>query len=146
MKKIIKNINISASTEKVWEVLQKDAYTRQWYAQFMEGSHAVTDWKEGSQVAFLDPNKDGLIGKVATSKPGELLEIEYTGIANKGIEDFDSPEAQALKGEKEVYKISSTQGSTRLDIEAGMGEEYFDFMSSAWDKALEKIKELSESN
>ena len=46
LKMIIKDIDINASKEKVWNVLFDDATYRIWAASFMPGSYAVTDRKE----------------------------------------------------------------------------------------------------
>jgi hypothetical protein len=37
--------------ESMWD----DSTYRQWTSAFSEGSHAVSDWKEGSKVLFLSP-------------------------------------------------------------------------------------------
>ncbi|CAN5507420.1 hypothetical protein BH23BAC1_BH23BAC1_24520 [soil metagenome] len=140
---IKKSIEIDAPKEKVWEVLQEDQYTRNWYAEFKEGSHAVTDWKEGSKALFLDNEGNGMIGRIITKKPFEIISIEYDGFIMGGVEDYESEGARATKGTKETYRLSGTNGKTKLDIESDMGKDWFDSMSEAWDRALEKIKELS---
>ena len=42
------------------------------------------------------------------------------------------------------YRLSGENGKTLLSIESDMMEEYFDMMSEAWDRALEKIKAMAE--
>ena len=144
-KTIKKSIAIHAPKEKVWEVLLNDEYTRQWYAEFMEGSHAETDWKVGSKALFTDSNGSGIIGKIVENKKAELLTIEYLGAVENGKEEYDSEMAKAVKGSMEIYKLSESNGVTNLIISVDMGEEHFDFMSLAWDKALQKIKSFSEA-
>ncbi len=51
-----------------------------------------------------------------------------------------------MKGVVEEYMLSETENGTHLDIACDMALERFDMMSAAWDKALIKIKELSEQS
>ena len=145
-KTIYQSISIAASKEKVWNVLTEDSCLRIWYAEFSEGCHAVTDWKIGSKVLFIDNNGDGLIGKVIANTPCEILSVKYEGMMEKGKEEFDSPIAQSVKGGLETYTLSEEQGKTLLHIAGDMSADYYDFMFAAWTRALQKIKELSESN
>ena len=143
-KKIQKSIAINAPKEKVWDVLLKDEYTRQWYAEFSEGTHAETDWSKGSKALFTDNNGSGIVGKIVENKKAELLSIEYQGAVENGKEIYDSEMAKAVKGWMESYKLSETNGMTDLTISSDMSEDHFDFMSLAWDKALQKIRGFSE--
>lgn len=143
--KIKKEINLNSTKEKVWEVLTADNYTRQWYAIFSDGTYAETDWKEGSKAIFKDGSGSGLIGKIVASKPAEFLDIEYYGMLDKGVEDYDGPLAQNMKGGHEIYRLASNNGQTTLSVELDMPEKYFAMMSTQWDDALKMIKELSEN-
>lgn len=142
---IKKSIEIAASKEKVWDVLLQDKFTRKWYAEFSAGTHAETDWKVGSNAVFTDDSGSGLISKVIINKPNEIISMEYTGVVTGGKEDYESDVAKAIKGGHETYMLSGADSATQLLIESDMGEEYFDVMSAAWDKALQKIKEISET-
>jgi len=143
MKKIQKTIMIAAPKEKVWNVLVEDELNRLWFAEFSAGSHAITDWIEGHKVIFKDDSERGIIGKIAEKHPYEMLSIAYDGMFWDGKEDFDSEEAQKVKGTFEKYFLSETNGVTTLSIESDMPEEHFDMMSEAWDRALAKIETLS---
>ncbi|MGZ8538381.1 MAG: SRPBCC family protein [Flavisolibacter sp.] len=143
-KTIKKSIPIYATKEKVWEVLLNDEFTRQWYAEFSEGTHAETDWSVGSKALFTDNTGGGLIGKIIENKRAEILSVEYQGSVENGKEEYDTEMAKAVKGGMEIYKLSEINGVTDLTISCDMGEDYFDMMSLAWDKALQKIKGLSE--
>ena len=142
---IKKSIEINASSEMVWEVLLDDKYNRLWFAEFSEGTRAQTDWTVGSKAIFADESKSGLIGKIIANKPSELLSIEYAGQLINNVEDYDSDIAKAIKGGKEVYRLTEVNGKTNLDIECDMGDEMFDMMSESWQKALQKIKQLAET-
>jgi uncharacterized protein YndB with AHSA1/START domain len=72
MEKMNFSIDINAPREKVWKTLWEDASYRKWTRVFIEGSHAVTDWQEGSKVLFLDGKGEGMVSKVQTNRPNEL--------------------------------------------------------------------------
>ncbi len=140
-KAIQKSVEIPASPARVWEVLTRDEHTRDWYSEFSPGSHAQTDWKEGSRAFFTDGSGSGLVGIVAESRPGEKLSLEYHSMLVDGKED--SAMSERVKGTRESYTLSGNDTHTRLDVYCDMDEEYFDSMSEAWDRALQKIKELA---
>src|SRR5688572_24138476 len=107
MKTIKKSIEINATEEEVWEVLTQDNFTRIWLAIFSPGSFALTDWQLGSKVVFADNSGSGIIGRIIVHDPYELLSIEYYGVLNNNIEDFESKEAQVFKGAHETYRLAS---------------------------------------
>jgi len=143
-KNLNKSIQLNASPQKVWEVLQADKYTRIWYAEFKEGSFAETDWKLESKAIFNDGMGNGMIGRIVVSDPYRNISIEYDGLLMNGVEDIDSEDAQHVKGGREVYNLVESEGGTQLTVGGDISEEYFDMMSAKWDKALLKIKELLE--
>ena len=142
---IKKSIEINAPKEEVWKTLIEKERNKKWFAAFSEGTEAHTDWQVGSKAIFADGSGSGILGVVTENKPNELLAIEYTGMVRGGNEDFESEEAKAVKGSKEIYWLKEANGITQLDIESDMGAEYFDMMSASWDQALVIIKDLSEA-
>ncbi len=142
---IKKAIMINAPVEKIWDVLLQDQYNRIWYAEFSPGAFAETTWQEGSKVAFKDDSGNGIVGTIVANQFGKLLSIEYHGIVKANQEDYDSEEAQQVKGGREIYRLTENNGATQLEIEVDMGEEMYEMMAGAWDNALQKIKELAEA-
>lgn len=55
---------INASRKKVWDVLWNDDTYPKWTAAFMPGSYAESDWKEGSKILFLDPERNGMLSMI----------------------------------------------------------------------------------
>jgi hypothetical protein len=145
-KQIQKSIDIRASKEKVWQILTDQKYLLQWYAAFSAGSRAETDWQTGSKAIFQDDSNCGLVAHIVENKYAEKLIIEYDGEMINGKEVYDSPAAQAVKGGLECYYLRPDGDITHLAITCDMGEEYFQMMSDAWEKALDKIKKMSEAN
>ncbi len=145
VKTIEKTIEIQAPKANVWEVLQQDQYTRQWYEAFSKGSKADTTWQTGTKAVFTDDSGNGIIGRIEENSPEDFLSIKYNGVVTDGKEDYDSEGAKAVNGWQETYRLIETDGKTQLEIRSDMSEKYFDSMSAAWDKALQKVKELAES-
>lgn len=143
MKTIHKEKQINAPKDKVWNVLLEDAYNRIWMAEFMEGSHAKTDWIVGHKVRFMDNDGNGIVGTIVEKQPYDLIKMVYEGEIRNGKDDLESEMAKAMKGVRENYFLSEENGVTTLKIEVDMGEDWYQMMSDAWDKALDKIEELS---
>ena len=143
-------ITIDAPKEKVWNTLWEDATYRQWTAPFAEGSHAETDWKQGSKILFTDGKGSGMISTVAENKPNEFMGIKHLGMIKDGVEDYDSEEIKAWAGSYENYTLKSVGGKTELFVDMGtpvaLPKEMADYFAQAWPKALDKLKEIAEKN
>lgn len=143
---IEKAIDVDAPRERVWDVLLDDTTYRQWTAEFMAGSYADTDWREGSTVRFLDPSGSGMLGRVVASRRPELVDIEYQGLVADGQDDTTSDGAREYRGARETYRLTETGGGTHLAIAADMAEQHYDDMAAAWDRALAVVKALAEGS
>ena len=143
-KTVEKAIEIAASREKVWEILTDDHFTPRWYGEFSLGARPETTWEEGSKVLFTDLSGGGLVGEVLVNQPNLMLSVEYQGIVFGGEEDYTSENAMSVKGGEETYLLTDEGGHTQLNIKSDIMPEYFDSMSSAWERALQRIKLLAE--
>lgn len=141
---IRKTITIHAPKEHVWEAMMQDKYYQEWTAEFSEGSNVETDWELGSNAVFTDKSGSGIIGRVVEKEPYKMIAVEFEGLVREGQEDYESEEARRVKGSRESYVLTEESGSTRLDTSSEMGEEYYEQMSQAWDRALQKLKQLAE--
>lgn len=141
---IRKTITINAPKEQVWEAMMQDKYYQEWTAPFSEGSKVETDWELGSKAVFTDKSGSGIVGRVVEKEPYKTITVEFEGMVREGKEDYESEEARQVKGSRESYVLTEENGSTRLDTSSEMGEEYYEQMSQAWDKALQKLKQLAE--
>ena len=59
MQKITFSIDIKAPKEKVWYSLWDEENYENWTSAFSEGSHAISDWNEGSKIYFLGSGGGG---------------------------------------------------------------------------------------
>jgi hypothetical protein len=146
MEKQVFNISINAPREKVWNVLWSKGSYEAWTAPFAEGSHAETDWKKGSKVLFLDAKGSGMVSTVTENIPNEYMSFEHLGEVRNGVEDLDSPNVKQWAGAHENYTLKTVNGKTELKIDMDVTDEFKEMFRTIWPKALDKIKELSESN
>lgn len=144
------SIEISAPKEKVWETMLNDQTYRQWTEVFSKESHYVGDWKAGSKILFLAPNKEGkmegLISRIAENRPHDYISIEHLGEVKDGVEDVSSDEAQAWSGAHENYTFKSKGSGTKLivDVDIVDNDETMQQMLDTWPRALQKLKTLAE--
>ena len=147
MEKINFSADINASSEKVWKFLWNADSYKKWTSVFFEGSYAETDnWKEGSKVLFLSPERDGMVSRVAANKPNSFMSFEHLGIVKKGVEDTESEDVKGWAGAKEDYTLTEQNGKTKLLVEMDSNDEFKEYFLKTWPLALEKIKELAEKN
>lgn len=149
MEKMQFKTTLNAPREKVWDALWGETTYQQWTAPFAEGSKAVTDWKKGSKVLFLDANNDGMVSVIEESIPNEYMSIRHIGHVKNGVEDTESKEVENWKNAYENYTLKDAEGKTELIIDmtsANMPQEYLDYFNKTWPKALDKLKEIAEKN
>lgn len=65
-------------------------------------------------------------------------------MVNNGVDVTEGPGVDEWVGLKEQYHLTESNGVTTLAIDTVMADEYHEFMMDAWDKALARVKELSE--
>lgn len=145
MEKLNFSIKIKAPKEKVWKTLLEDETYRAWTSVFAPGSHADTDWQEGSKALFLDGKGQGMVSRIVKNKPNEFLSIKHLGIVKDGVEDYESEEVKKWGDAYENYTLKETNGTTELTVDMDSNNEYKDYFSKTWPKALEKVKEISEN-
>ncbi len=146
MQKLNFSTSINAPKEKVWQVLWSDASYRAWTAVFTEGSFAKTDnWKEGSKVLFLDGKGSGMVSMVAANRPNEYMSFKHLGEVKDGVEDTSSEKVKGWSGSMENYTLKEAGGKTELAVEMDITEDFKDFFTNTWPKALEQVKSLSEN-
>jgi uncharacterized protein YndB with AHSA1/START domain len=138
-------IAIDAPREKVWNILWADDSYPAWTAPFSEGSHAITDWKKGSKVLFLDGKGMGMVSKIDEAVPNEFMSFLHLGMVKDGVEDTTSDEVKGWAGAHENYILKDAQGKTELQVELDIDEKHKDYFIETFPKALQKVKELAEA-
>lgn len=137
------NIQINAPKEIVWQVLWNDDTYRKWTAAFHEGSHAKSDWQEGSKVLFLGPEGDGMYSRIQKMVANEQMIFEHLGEIKGGEEQPQSSWA----GAKESYYLSENNGATELRVELDISgaEAEAQYFRDTFPKALQVVKQISEA-
>ena len=145
MKKEHFSIKIKAPKEKVWNVLWNDDTYRKWTEVFSEGSHAVTDWKEGSEVLFLSEDGKGMYSAIDKKIPNEYMSFKHLGVVKDKEKQPMDEETKEWSGAREDYSLKESDGVTELSVAMDIAESYEDYFKNTFPKALEKVKELSEN-
>lgn len=140
MKKLTFSTHINAPAHQVWETLWNDASYRQWTAVFHEGSHAQSDWKEGSKILFLGPENSGMTSRIARLIPHQFMSFEHLGEIRDGVEDF----SKGWGGAHENYTLREQDGGTELIVDLDMEDSYAEHFTDIFPKALARVKELAE--
>lgn len=148
MNKLNFSISINAPKEKVWDTMLNPKSYQAWTEAFAPGSHYVGNWKKGSKILFLAPNKSGQMGgmvsRIKENRKYEYISIEHYGVVSKGIEDTSSDEVKAWAGAHENYTFKESKGETELFVEMDSTEEFENMFKNIWPIALQKLKELAE--
>lgn len=141
MNKLKFPVSINASKEKVWKELWDDASYRKWTAAFMEGSHAKSDWNQGSRIEFLGPGGDGMFGVIETLVPNEKMVFKHQGEIKNGVD-----EKKDWGEVRESYKLEESNGVTELNVELdSMGGEFEGYFKETFPKALAILKRIAEA-
>ncbi|MBA2563170.1 MAG: SRPBCC domain-containing protein [Chitinophagaceae bacterium] len=146
MQKINFSTSINSSKEKVWKTLWDDSSYRKWTSVFSESSHAVTDWKEGSKVLFLDGKGSGMVSKIEINRPNEHMSFKHMGEVKNGVEDTESDKVKGWAGAMEKYTLKEMDGITELLVELDANDDFKAYFMETFPKALEQVKLLSENN
>ncbi|MEO5570620.1 MAG: SRPBCC domain-containing protein [Bacteroidia bacterium] len=136
------SIKINAPKEKVWTTLWNDTTYRQWTAPFTPGSHAVSDWNEGSKIKFMDAKGSGMHSIIDKKIINRQMTFKHMGEIKNGVEELKD-----LENALESYFLSEENGITQLDVELAMdaNEEFQIYFEEVFPKALALVKQISEN-
>jgi uncharacterized protein YndB with AHSA1/START domain len=133
-------VDIDAPRERVWAVLWDDKTYRDWTSAFMEGSHAIGDWKEGSKIQFLDPSGNGMAAIIEKKVPNERMTFRHIAEIKEGKEH---PAPSSWANAREEYTLKDNGRGTTLTIDTDAADEYKETFEKAFPKALQRLKELA---
>jgi uncharacterized protein YndB with AHSA1/START domain len=136
---------IDAPREHVWNTLWGKTTYPQWTAAFSEGSNVETDWKKGSKILFTDGKGEGMVSIIDDLVPNEFMSFKHLGMLKNGEEDFETARNKGWSGAMENYTLETVNGKTELTIDQDLEAEYSDYFLTAWPKALETLKMITEA-
>ena len=133
------SVEINAPKEKVWQILWDDQSYRQWTSVFMEGSHAKSDWQEGSKILFIAPSGDGMFSTIHKKVDNSQMVFKHLGEIKGGIETTSN-----WGGAFESYFLTDKDGATELKVELNTTEDFQQYFKDTFPKALALVKQLAE--
>lgn len=145
MEKLVFNISIKASKEKIWKVLWDDETYRKWTSAFCEGSYAQSTWNEGDKIYFLGPGGGGMNSLIEAKTPNEYMAFKHMGEVKDFKEVPPNEETEKWAGAMETYRLTQNGDAVDLHVEVDVIEKHIDYFKEAFPKGMEVIKELSEN-
>ncbi|MGC6479925.1 MAG: SRPBCC family protein [Flavobacteriaceae bacterium] len=148
MKRLYFKITIQSTAERVFKALTIPELFEAWTAVFDPHSHLKGDWSTGSLVRFLTYDNQGrlcgLLSRVRENIPNRKIHIDHVGILENGVEFFEGPEVDKLKGASDIYHILPQGTQTLLEVETDAIMDLEDYFVRTWPPALQKLKGLCE--
>lgn len=140
LEKLEFKVLILAPVEKVWDILWNDKTYRQWTAVFSPDSQAESDWREGSEIRFLDGKGNGMRSLIENRTDYKEMTFRHLAEIHEGKE-LSGKWSDAI----ERYTLKTENGNTEVKVELDSPSEFKNYFSETFPKALLKVKELSES-
>jgi hypothetical protein len=138
-------ITINAPKQHVWDVmLGKKTYV-QWAKGFSENSNLIGEWKQGTQIDFIDTGRGGTRAVLeVVDKPNRLL-AKHIAVLSKDRE----PQTEGMEnwiGTTEEYVLNEENEVTHLMILMHYHPDYETMLDEGWGKSLKLLKELCEND
>lgn len=131
---------ISATPEKVWNVLfTQDSYGK-WSSAMNQETYFEGNWEEGSIMKFLDQKNNGMYNLVEINKENQLLRMKHLGWIMDG-----ELSPQGWEDSTVTYILEPNENGTLLKAEVNSLDEFVEFFNTKYPQNFELIKNLSES-
>lgn len=144
MKTLTFTSTIAAPAANVWFTLWNDYSYRAWTAAFHPGSYAVSDWQQGSSIQFIGPNGDGIDSVISELIPNEKMLFTHQGELKNFKRIPNDPNGINWKDATESYTLAEKNGTTLLTVSLASEDEFVDYFSEAFPKALAIVKQRAE--
>jgi uncharacterized protein YndB with AHSA1/START domain len=137
---VLKNIELDATSEKVWEALTNPELTKQYFFD----CECISTYEVGSPIAFVKrtENKDIVYvkGRITVCLKNKMLAYTCYTPQTENTPDKHTLVTMALIPEKDKTRLTITQGSFKED------KERFEQSNKGWHFVLEGLKKLVETN
>jgi uncharacterized protein YndB with AHSA1/START domain len=148
LEKLHFNISINASAQEVYNKMLDEKSYREWTSEFNPTSNYIGSWDKGSKILFVGTDekgeKGGMISRIKENIPGKFVSIEHLGILKGDQEILEGPEVDAWKGCLENYTFTESNGQTIVSVDVDSNQEFKNYFSETWPKALQKLKSITE--
>lgn len=143
-------ILIKNTPKEVYRIMLEKPTYEEWTDVFSPGSTFIGNWEEGSKILFVaqceEGNQNGMVSKVFKNEENKHVDIEHLGVLKEGVEILDGKEVEMWKGAHEKYTFQQKGSDTLLLIDLDSTMEFDEYFTEAWPKALDKLKEICESD
>jgi hypothetical protein len=153
MKKLQFKSDIGTPAAKVYKTMIGKETFRQWTAVFNPSSDFESgiiegSWEKGSKILFVgtdkEGNRGGMVGFIRENIPNRFVSIEYKGILDGDNEITSGPAAEEWQG-FENYSFEANGKTTTVTVDIDVNDQMIDYFSETYPKALNKLKEICES-
>ena len=137
---------ISASAQKVWQVLWDESTYPLWTNEFNPGGGSLirSDWQVGGKTFFLDGKGNGMVSTIQSKEEPYEMVFKHLGEITNGVEDTSSDKVKAWAGSLEEYHLSENNGVTTLTASVQTDDAWEKMMTNGFTKGLEEVKKLAE--
>ncbi|MBP7437972.1 MAG: SRPBCC domain-containing protein [Bacteroidia bacterium] len=152
MKKLQFNVSIKAPAGRVYDrmlgISSKLTY-EQWTALFNPTSTYEGNWKKGSKIYFVGTDekgeRGGMVSEISENVPGRFVSIRHYGLVKANAEITEGPDVEKWANGFENYSFEEADGITTVKVELDTNEEFSDYMSQTYPKALDRLREICEA-
>ena len=142
-------IEINADAEKVYRTMLGHQTYSEWTSPFNPASRYEGSWEKGSGIRFIGEdekgNQGGMVSRIRENIPNRYVSIEHLGVLQGDNEITSGPEVEKWAGGLEDYTFEEHNGKTLVKVDVDVIDEFEAYFKDTWPKALNKLKELSES-
>ncbi|WP_439484268.1 SRPBCC family protein [Cyclobacterium plantarum] len=146
-------IEINAPVENVFDTMlglsDKSTY-EQWTALFNPTSTYEGSWEKGQKIYFFGTddkgNRGGMVARIAENIPNQFISIQHYGILDGDKEITAGPQVEQWAGGLENYHFEETGEKTTVIVAVDVTEEHLEYFDSTYPKALEKLKQIAETD
>lgn len=146
LKRLKFEIEIAASTEKVWKFLWEPSSYSQWTGCFCAGSYYETkDLTIGNRIHFLTPNGEGMYSNITGLTSNSYMEFTHLGnIVAFKEQQMDVSNNEYWEHAKEIYELKNHGAHTHLSVYVDVIDKYESYMTEMFPKALHELKRIVE--
>ena len=144
MERLFFEEKIQATPHQVWKTLWDDATYRKWTAVYSPGSHAVSDWREGSRIHFIGPEGTGMYSDIETLLPEKTMKFRHLG-EMKNFKELDPVEGESWSGAIEQYDLEELEDGTLLKLMLDTTNDFAGYFREKCPQALARLRSLTET-
>ncbi|MGI2934000.1 SRPBCC family protein [Vibrio diabolicus] len=138
-------VEISATPQRVWEVLTDAELYKRWAQAFSPQSQFDGIWEEGQDITFFDPDMGGTRATIDIVQPQQHLEFHHIAIFNPdNRQQLDGDLASKWIGSREIYQIDTNSDRLLLNVTIHTHSDFVSMFNHGWEIALPLIKAISE--